>query len=64
MFKIVYGFGYYIINDYKDIFRYVNDCYICVILEILLLIYIYVVKRVMEVWYRKYMNYGNKFVVY
>lgn len=49
------GFGFYIVSDYKDIFCYVNDCYIEIILEIDMFGNMYVGIKVMEVRFWKYM---------
>lgn len=59
-----FGCGFYMVEDYKEILRYVNVCYIEVILEIDMFGYCCVGIKVMEVRYRKYMNYGNEIVVW
>lgn len=53
------GTGFYIVEDYQEIFRYVKQRYIEVILEIDMLGYSYVVIMVMKVRYYKYKKAGD-----
>lgn len=53
------GIGFYIVEDYQEIFRYVKQRYIEVILEIDMLGYSYVVIMVMKVRYYKYKKAGD-----